>query len=389
MKKRYLTNYIVKDLKEKIVLIAGPRQVGKTTLAQLIGKDYFNPYYYLNWDYQPDRKKIINFELPAEKKLIIFDELHKYKNWKNYIKGIFDKYKTMFSILVTGSAKLDIYRRGGDSLFGRYYYYLLHPFSLGELLEIEIKNKPLERLKMTFDSANQEALTALLKFGPFPEPFIKQKETHWRRWQIERIDRLVREEIRDLTTIVDLSNLQILVDLLPTRVGSPFSINNVREDLGVAHKTLANYLKILELFCFHFRIYPYVRKTIRSLKKMAKLYLWDWSVLEEPGAKFENLIAFHLLKFVNFLQSTQGYKAELFYLRDTEGREVDFLVLVDKKVWFAVEAKLVESSISSLLYFGRKLSIPFLYQVVAKPGIDYLKNGVRVVSADKFLTAFV
>lgn len=390
MKYRYLTEKIAHDLKEKIVLVDGPRQVGKTTLARYIGKRYFDQFAYFNWDFPPDRKKIVNFQFPAEAKLLIFDELHKYKHWKNYIKGVYDKYKEIFQIIVTGSAKLDIYRKGEDSLMGRYHHYLLHPFSLAEILEIKNKLIPFKKLTFSNIKNSYKTLRLLMRFGPFPEPFLKQNTTSWRRWQIERVDRLVKEEIRDLRMIGDLSSLQILVDILPSKVASLLSLNNLREDIQVAHKTIVNYLNILELFYFHFRIYPYARKSIRSLRKMSKLYLWDWSVLDDKGAKFENLIASHLLKLTHYLQNSKGYKTQLFYLRNTEGKEVDFLLTINQKPWFAVEVKQDAEKISpALFYFGEKLQIPFLYQVIIKPDIDYSQKGARVISADKFLTGLV
>lgn len=390
MKRRYLTEKIIADLAEKMVFVSGPRQVGKTTLAQYLGKKYFPPFAYFNWDYQPDRKKIINLQFPGEAKILIFDEIHKWKNWKNYVKGIYDKHKAQFKILVTGSAKLDIYQRGGDSLMGRYYHYLLHPFSLKEVLFLKTKPVPFAPLKF---SPNREAvafLERLLKFGPFPEPFLKQNRRHWHRWQSQRLERLVKEEIRDLRMIADLANLQILVEILPNKVASLLSLNNLREDLEVAHKTIVNYLKTLEFFYFHFRVYPYAKKKIRSIKKMSKLYLWDWSPVTNEGAKLENLLASHLFKLVHYLKNAEGEKAELFYLRDLEGRETDFLLEVNQKPWFALEVKLEETKVSSsLLYFGKKLAIPHLYQVVKTTGVDLFDSGVRVISADKFLTGLI
>lgn len=388
MKNRYLYSNIIGDIKEKMVFVSGPRQVGKTTLAKYIGSNLFKTYSYLNWDYQPDRKTIIKSELPANTKLLIFDELHKYKNWKNYIKGIFDRYRNDFFILLTGSARLDIYKKGGDSLAGRYHQYILHPFSLAELLESKADNKLFDKLFFPENINGKKILETLIKYGPFPEPYLKKDDTHWRRWQIEKNERLIKEEVRNLTTIEDLSAIQILVELLPDKVGSPLSINNLREDIEAAHKTLVNYLKVLELFYFHFRIYPYAKKTVRSLKKMAKLYLWDWSVIENEGVRFENLVASHLFKYSDFLKNSQGHKVQLNYLRDKEGREVDFLFTIDDKPWFAVEVKLEEEK-SYLDYYQQRLKIPFVYQVVKKSGIDYLKKGIRIISADKFLTAFV
>ncbi len=390
IKKRYLTQNIISDLAEKMVFIAGPRQAGKTTLAQHVGKQAFTPFAYFNWDYQPDRKEIINSRFPAESKLIIYDELHKYKNWKNHVKGLFDKYKGKVSFLVTGSAKLDVYRRGGDSLMGRYHFYLLHPFSLAEIIEIKNKLTPFTELKFNSDDQSKKVLKRLLDFGPFPEPYIKQNKRYWRRWQSNRIDRLVREEIRDMSAIPDISNLQILVEILPEKAASLLSANSLKEDLQVAHKTIVNYLNILESFYYHFRIYPFSQKTIRSLRKISKIYLWDWSALKNQAAKFENLVAAHLLKLTSYLKNVEGYQAELFYLRDTDGREVDFLVAVDKKPWLAVEVKLSKTKLSKpLLFFGAKLKIPYLYQVVFKENIDFIQEGIRVISADKFLTGLV
>jgi predicted AAA+ superfamily ATPase len=390
MKKRYLNEVILEDLKEKMVFVAGPRQVGKTTLTKYIGDNYFNTYSYINWDYPPDRKQIINFQFRGDTSLLIFDELHKYKQWKNYLKGIYDKYKGIYKILVTGSSRLDIYRKDGDSLRGRYFYHVLHPFSLAELLETKMENKPFSQLEFKSAKETKEIFLLLSKFGPFPEPFLKQSVNFWRRWRLEETDLLLREEIRDLRLITDLSALQVLVEILPNKVGSLLSINNLREDLQLAHKTIVNYLETLESFYFHFRLYPYTRKTFRSLKKMAKLYLWDWSPLTNEGAKLENMVASHLLKFIHYLTYVYGYRAELFYLKDVEGREVDFLVVIDNRPWFAVEVKTtIDTPSSFLTYFAQRVNIPWLYQVVAQPDIDYRKEMIRVISVEKFLTALV
>ena len=266
---------------------------------------------------------------------------------------------------------------------GRYHQYTLHPFSLAEIAKTKTSNQPWQKLEFAKNDKTVGIIEDLIKYGPFPEPFLKQNEIHWRRWQSEKIDRLIKEEIRDLTVIKDLSALQILVELIPSKVGSLLSINNLREDLEVAHKTLVNYLRILELFYFHFRIYPYSKNNIRSLKKMAKLYLWDWSVIKDEGAKFENLIASHLLKYAHFLQNSQGLKAKINYLRDNEGREVDLIFTIDDKPWFAVEVKISEE-MSHLEYFKKKLDIPFVYQVIRKPKIDYFNNEIRIISEFMF-----
>jgi len=388
--KRYLERHILEDLKDKMVFISGPRQVGKTTLSLQIGDDSFpGSYTCLNWDNRQDRKAILADTLPADKKLLIFDEIHKYKKWKNYLKGEFDKYKEKFKILVTGSARLDIYRRGGDSLLGRYRPYRLHPLSLGELLDEQMQYTPFKDLKF-FDSNKKcrDSLNTLFKFGGFPEVFIKQDEKTLRRWHNERTDRLIKEDIRDIENLRNVSALQILVELLPEKVGSLFSLNSLREDLGVTHKTIASWVNILEKFYYHFRIYPFQSTLIKALRKEPKLYLWDWSEIKDEGVRFENMIASHLLKFCDFLFDTQGYKAKLYYLRDKEQREVDFLVAVDKKPWFCVEAKNRFKDIpNSLKYFKDKLRIPFSFLVVKEEkDIDLIKEGVRIISAGKFLS---
>ena len=390
--KRYLAKFILEDLREKMVFISGPRQVGKTTLAQKIGENTFvNKYAYLNWDNREDRKFILEGIFRADKELFIFDEIHKYKRWKNYLKGEYDKHKESFKFLVTGSARLDIYRRGGDSLLGRYRSYRLHPLSVAELLDEEKEFTPFKELNFrNSDKRSRKLFNQLLKFGGFPEIFIKQSERSLRRWHNERIDRLVKEDIRDIENLKDLSALQVLMELLPDKVGSLFSLNSLREDLGVTHKTMSLWVDILERFYYHFRIYPYQSKRIKSLKKEPKLYLWDWSEIKDTASKLENMIALHLLKFCNFLYDTQGYKANLHYLRDTEKREVDFLVAIGNKPWFCVEVKSSFKSIpSSLKYFAKKLKIPFVYEMVKEESVDYIKDNVRIISADKFLSAFV
>lgn len=391
IKNRYLHSLIVADLKDKMVFIGGPRQVGKTTLAQYIGKNTYKKYIYFNWDNREDRKMILQKKINAESALIIFDEIHKYKQWKNYIKGEFDKYKKIFHILVTGSARLDLYKKGGDSLMGRYYYYRLHPFSLSEILQIEPKIKISKELIFPDTKKNiAKIFKDLLFFGGFPEPFIKKDQKTLRRFHNERLDRLIKEDIRDIEQVRDLSALQILVEILPEKVGSLLSLNALREDLQVSHKTISLWMNILEKFYYHFRIYPFLTKTIKSLRKEPKMYLWDWSQIQNESSKLENIVASHLLKMSHFLYDAEGYKVELYFLRDIEGREVDFLITIDKKPWIAVEVKLSEEQISKhLKYFVKKLNIPFAYQIIKPSGIDFWQDNIRIISVDKFLSGLV
>ncbi|MGA8163519.1 MAG: ATP-binding protein [Waddliaceae bacterium] len=386
LKKRYLTPFVIEDLEEKMVFISGPRQVGKTTLSRELVAVHIDHCVYYNWDYKEDRKQILGSKWPSDAKLIILDEIHKYRRWKTLIKGNYDKWKKEYKFLVTGSGNLNTYRKGGDSLQGRYHHFRLHPFTVAEYASIVVE-APKPFLELTIShSCSEDDFNALFHFGGFPEPLIKHDARHLRRWHREKIERLFREDIRDIEAIRDLGTMQVLADLLPEKVGSPLSINSIREDLEVSHKAVSHWMAVLESFYYHFRIYPFASRKIRSLKKEPKLFLWDWSEIKDEGARFENMIASHLLKFVHFLHDYSGYKAELYYLRDRDKREVDFLVTIDGKPWFACEAKLSDSAISSHLnYFNEKLAIPFCYQIYKEGREDYRKGNIRVLSAAGFL----
>lgn len=391
IKDRYLHAAIQADLKEKMVFLGGPRQVGKTTLARFLGERDYKSYAYLNWDSRQDRKSILEGEFSADVSLVIFDEIHKYKKWKNYIKGEFDTHKGRFHILVTGSARLDMYRKGGDSLMGRYHYYRLHPFSSAEVLGAQPNLSVFKELAFpTSNCSVSQVFMDLLAFGGFPEPFLKKDQQTFRRFHNERADRLIKEDIRDIEQVRDLSALQILVEILPAKVGSLLSLNALRGDLEVAHKTVKTWMDILERFYYHFRVYPYAFSAIKSLRKEPKMYLWDWSQVTDEGARLENMVASHLLKMTHFLYDAHGHKAELYFLRDIEGREVDFLVTINRKPWLAIEVKSGKEEISKpLAYFTDKLKIPFTYQLARETGIDYWKKNIRVISADKFLSGLV
>jgi len=275
MKARYLTPHILSDINDKMVFIGGARQVGKTWLARFIGENNFPAHQYLNWDYAPDRQDILQYRFQGDAKILLFDEIHKYKDWKNYLKGLFDKERESYRMLVTGSTRLDVYRRGGDSLMGRYYYYRLHPFSVAEFLESENPLIPGKEIALAGPGATISAVHDLLwRFGGFPEPLMKQNVRFLRRWRTQRQERLVREDIRDLASIRDLSSLQILLDMLPGRLGSLLSLNAVREDLAVDHKTAAHWLEILESFYYAFRIYPFSHNKIKSLRNSPSSTFW-------------------------------------------------------------------------------------------------------------------
>jgi len=383
---RYLRDPIASDLEEKMVFLSGPRQVGKTTLAKTFLQRKTDLYY--NWDNREDRRKILSSRWPAVKSTVVLDELHKYRHWKSWIKGEYDIHGGRIRFLITGSARLDIYRKGGDSLQGRYHAYRLHGFSVGELSHVRLALEPGKAIEFPEQNA-EDLIPSLFEYGPFPEPFLKQNKRTLRRWQRERLDRFFREDVRELENIRDLSSMELLADMLEERVGSPLSLQSLREDLEVSHRAVTHWMDILERLYFCFRIAPFSHRSVRSLKKMPKVYLWDWSSVREQGARFENLVAGHLLKLKHFLEDYEGYDIGLYYLRDVFKREVDFLVTYDKKPWFAVECKTTGRAVNpALTYFGERLEIPYLYQISLEQGEDVLDDKVRVMPASRFLAAF-
>jgi uncharacterized protein len=383
---RYLEPHIRQDLAKKMVFIGGPRQVGKTTMSKLIGQSYANPTY-LNWDSRDDKKAILANTFIGGTKLVIYDEIHKYRDWKNHLKGIYDTRKDDFALLVTGSARLDLYQKGGDSLLGRYFYYRLHPLSIAELLD-----KPYDRdAGMVFaDQTPSQIWQDLITFGGFPEMYLAKDQRDMKRWHHDREKRLIQEDIRDASNIRDLSNLEILATLLPERVGSLFSINALTTDLKVTHKTLSHWMDTLEQMYFCYRIYPYQHSQLKSLRKEPKIYMWDYTGIDDLGAKYENIVANHLLKYTHYLTDIYGIPAELYFLRDKEQREVDFCVVADGAVECIIEVKSKKAAISThLKYFKEKLSAKNAYQLVFEDDIDEDHNGIRMMSAAKFLSGLV
>lgn len=388
MKKRYLIDFIRKDIQEKMVFLAGPRQVGKTTLAKTLLAEYPSGKYY-NWDNREDRKEMRKAHWPLDARLVVVDELHKERNWKRWIKGEFDKHREQFRFLVTGSARMDIYRRGGDSLQGRYHHYRLHPISLAEAMGFSYAGEVMHPISLKKEG-DLSILQTLLEFGGFPEPFLKKDLQELRRWQHERLDRLVQEDIRDLERVMDLTHIEMLADLLVEKASGLLSLNSLREDLEVSHRAVTHWVNILERMYYCFRIPPFASKRVHSLKKENKLYLWDYSLIPDHSLRFENLIASHLLKFCHFLEDVHGYEARLYYLRDLDKREVDFLVTLKDKPWFAVEAKTQERiPSSSLFYFSDRIRIPYLYQVVLGLEEPFQKDNVGVVPAHTFLANLI
>ncbi len=369
-RRRYLADQVERDLRKKMVFVAGPRQVGKTTLAKSLPGAAAG---YLNWDVAEHRERILKRELPPGR-LWIFDEIHKYRAWRGYLKGLFDDRPASQRILVTGSARLDLYRYGGDSLQGRHHLLRLHPLSAAEL-----------GLK------TQDDLRQLLNLGGFPEPFFGGSETEARRWSREHRNLLVREEIVGLERVQDLGAIELLMLRLPELVGSPLSINALREDLQVSHKTVANWISILERLYALFRLAPFGAPRIRAVKKEQKHYHFDWSVAPENSQRLENLVASHLLKWVHYEQDARGRDLELRYFRDTDGREVDFVVVERRSPILFVECKWGDQEIDrGLRYLKARFPRCDAWQVTAAGRKDYQSpEGIRVAPALKLLSSLV
>jgi hypothetical protein len=368
--KRYLASQIQADLAKKMVFMGGPRQVGKTTLAKSFLR---NSIGYLNWDVIQHREAILNRELP-DTNLWIFDELHKYRAWRNFLKGLYDIRREGQKILVTGSARLDYYRFSGDSLQGRYHYLRLHPLSLAEL-----------------KSGQQEDLMELLQLGGFPEPYFSSSAVEAKRWSREYRTRLIREDLTQLERVQDVTQIELLALRLPELVGSPLSINALREDLQVSHKAVSSWLNMLERLYAIFRISPFGAPKIRAVKKEQKHYHFDWTLIADLGLRFENLVACALLKWVHFQQDTLGEEVDLCFFRDVDGREVDFVLTHNKKPTHLIECKFNDSDISpALKYLKTRFPKAEAWQISATGTKDFVGDlGIRVCPAAKFLNTLV
>ncbi len=389
----------------KMAFVSGPRQSGKTTFARqelkLRGVGTYG-----NWDDIDFRRawtKSPRALLPAAveqrgsrtRPLAVFDEIHKAKGWKRALKGLYDTLETPCDILVTGSARLDVYRRGGESLLGRYLRFRLHPLSLGEL-EAKRPASPDEFAELVGGALPQSApaarktLELLFQYGGFPEPFLRQSERFARLWRRGRAEKIVREDLRDLSRIPELSQVEMLMALLPERAASRLSRQSLREDLEVAHDTVTRWLRYLEQLYYLFEIKPFVRSIPRALRKERKLYLWDWSEVADSGPRFENMVASHLLKAVDFWTDTGEGTFDLCYLRNKEKAEIDFLLTRDRKPWLAIECKLSDDGLSpGFAAFLPHLGWPPFAQLVMRPGVGRrVSIGGRrglVVSAERLL----
>lgn len=327
--RRDLTPAIREGLEEKIVLLSGPRQVGKTTLS----KSLFEPFEYFNFDAPEDRLALKERSWDRKKSLVVFDELHKMKNWKPWIKGIYDKEGVRPRILVTGSSRMDVVRKMGESLAGRFFQYRLYPL---DIKEARSEVNP------------EEAYTRILRFGGFPEPFLKANDSFYGQWKRSHLDIILRQDLLDLEAPRNIASIETLVALLQRRVGSPVSYSSLARDLERDPKTIKRWLKMLEDLFVIFPLTPYHRNVARSLLKEPKYYFYDIGrVVGDEGQKLENLVALSLRKELDGLRDTRGTDYEFHYLRTKEGCEIDFFVRAGTHEELMIEVKTADSSISS------------------------------------------
>lgn len=367
--RRYLETFISEDLKTKIVLLSGPRQVGKTTLSKQLDIRYT----YLNFDDTQDRKVLSLKEWDRDKGLIIFDELHKMKNWKSWIKGVYDKEGVSPALLVTGSARMDTFKKGGESLAGRHFYYRLHPIDVKEAASF---------------MNSRDALNMIMKTGGFPEPFLKGSESFAKRWRRQHTDVIIRQDLLDLEKVREIKSIEILIDLLKRQVGSSVSYSSLAGDLQVSVPTVKYWLEVLEKLFVIFPVRPYHRNIARAILKEPKYYFYDTGAVENgEAAALENAVACALIKKLHFLEDTEGCKTQLHFIKDKEKREVDFLTVVDEVPVQMVEVKLSDDNFSKHLFhfasfFDDKVQ---KYQIVHNLSQSKMKENVRMVAAHEFL----
>jgi uncharacterized protein len=361
---RILSNHLREN--RQMAFVSGPRQVGKTTTCRHEGN------LYLNWDILEDQRKILRGPVTvaeavgleqahAKPPVLVLDELHKYPKWKQFLKGFFDGYADRVKIIVTGSSRLDVFRKGGDSLMGRYFLYRMHPFSVGEIARTSAPTNPVHKA-----APIQEAdWTALWDHGGFPEPYLKRSESFTRRWQSLRLRQLTKEDLRELTQLQDLGAIEVLVQILAERSGQQLTYASLAQDINISGATAKRWVGILEQMHYGFRVAPWFKSVANSLRKEPKWFLRDWSGIADQGSRAETFVACHLLK------ATEGWtdlglgNFELRYLRTKMKKEIDFLVVRDGKPWILIEVKLSVQRLSPALKdFQDTLGAQHAFQVV-------------------------
>lgn len=367
--RREQTEAIAADLGKKMVFLSGPRQVGKSWLARSIMERYARPRY-LNWDNSQDREIIRRQAWSVSTDLLVLDEIHKMEGWKRHVKGIWDSRPEGLSVLVTGSARLETFRRSGDSLAGRYFSHRLLPFTPAEAFRIG-ETRPLSRF---------------IERGGFPEPWLAESADDAGRWRRQYLDGLIREDILDFENITQLKAMNTLVELLRERVASPVSYQGLSEDLGIAPNTVKRYLEVLEALYIVFRVYPHHRSIARSLLKQPKAYFFDTALVRgDEGKRLENAVALSILREICLLEDKDGKIRTVNYLRTKEGREVDFVVDVEGEPILMVEVKKSERELSpGLRYFNGKYGIPGI-QLVDDLRTEYVDGALGVLRAADWL----
>lgn len=369
---RAIKPFILKDLEKKMVFLAGPRQVGKTFLAKSFSS-LWPEYFYVNFDSDSGRSLFLKKQWDRKSPLIVMDEIHKWPKWKTILKGIYDTEGIPPRIMVTGSARLGIYRRGGDSLAGRYFLHHLYPLTVAELKN-EIKPA--------------DALSQLMKYGGFPEPFLAQDETYANRWRKLLIDRVIREDIRDLEPISKIQSMFLLVDMLRERVGSTISYSSIARDIQVSPHTIKHWINILENMYLIFKITPYTKNVARAVLKEPKIYFFDTGMVrKDEGALFENLVALSVKKHLHHLEDTLGEENSLHFIRDKEKREVDFVIAVNRRAKMLIEVKVGEKDLSRhLLYFKNKIQGVEAVQIVKNMDRPLTVDGIQIEKASDWLS---
>ncbi|MGH8137365.1 MAG: ATP-binding protein [Steroidobacteraceae bacterium] len=370
---RYLTSRLKHDLRRKMVLLAGPRQCGKTTLAKSLLDDRGQ---YLNWDIVRDRKIIREIAWPKDASLVVLDELHKAPKWKNLLKGVVDEFGNKPPVLVTGSARLDAFRRSGDALTGRQYFYRLHPIDVAESKSF------LPGLALA------ARVQRLLEAGGFPESFLNPKDAA--RLRNDRMELVTREDLRDLSRVSSWRGPADLVELLRERVGKPTNYDSLAQGLGISPPTAKSWVELLEKLYVVFLLPPYSSSLARSIRKDRRVYFFDCATAYDAtgGAQLENLVACSLLKYMQFRKDAAGESWDLLYLRDKEGREVDFVVTRNRRVHWLIEVKASDGDLSTALrYYTGKLQPRESLQLVLNLDRAREKSGIKVVPLGRWLEA--
>ena len=381
----------------QMVFLSGPRQVGKTTIAKTFASNY------LNWEEKETRLLILKGAKAVGKslaldegrdsgKVLVFDEIHRYQKWKTFLKGFFDIYEKSARVFATGSAKMDVYKRGGDSMMGRYFPYRIHPLSVAELITTAIPDE--KRVVRPPRALDTTEWNALLEFGGFPEPFMTRQTRFLRKWRALRMEQLFSQDIRDLTKTVEIDQIEALATILANRTGEQLVISSLAHEVTASEPTTKKWVSILKSLYYGFTVKPYYKNIESSIRKTPKWYLRDWSGIADPGKRAETFVACHLLKAVECWTDLGFGDFDLFYVRDRKKREVDFLVTKDKVPWFLAEVKSASEALSgNLAFFQRATGAKHAFQVVLDADYEdadcFEKTTPAVVPAKTFLSQLV